>query len=293
MKFGNFFAPMLLQEKEESFDSSEFLFELKFDGIRATIHVGPSGFYIFNRRGNEITSTYPELREIQKLVKVNTIFDGEIVLFEKNKPSFSKLQERSHLKEKNKIDYFSKNHPVCFIAFDCLYEEEDLTKKPLIERKKRLDKIPDNDYFVKSLYILKDGKKLFKKVQEKDLEGIVAKKIDSTYEIGTRTKDWIKIKNIKQESFYVGAYQEEKDKPMVRLFLGEYKENNLCFVGKVMVGKKSKFYKKLMEAEGRRTTPFYDFDEKNIKYLKPVLTCEVAYLERTENSHLRQPVFKK
>ena len=293
MKFGNFFAPMLLHEVEESFDSSDFLYELKFDGIRATIHVGPNDFYIFNRRGKDITNAYPELKEIQKLVKVNTIFDGEIVLFEKNKPSFSKLQERSHLKEKNKINYFAKNHPVCFIAFDLLYQETDLTKKTLIERKKILDKMPDNDYFVKSLYILKEGNKLFQKVKEKDLEGIVAKKQDSTYEIGIRTKDWIKIKNWKQETFYVGGYQEEDTKPMVRLFLGEYKGDNLCFVGKVMVGKKSKFYKKLIESERKRVSPFWNFKEPRIKYILPKITCEVAYLERTENNHLRQPVFKK
>lgn len=293
MKFNEFFPPMLLHEVEESFDSPDFLYELKFDGIRATIHVGPSTFTIFNRRGNEITHSYPELKNIQKLVKENTIFDGEIVLLEKGKPSFAKLQERSHLKEQKKIEYYAKNHPVCFIAFDLLYQEKDLTKNPLLERKKVLNKIPDNDYFVKSLYVLKEGNKLFQKVKEKDLEGIVAKKIDSTYEIGIRTKDWIKIKNIKQETFYVGGYQEEENKPMVRLFLGEYQKNNFTFVGKVMVGKKSKFYKKLIEAERKRTSPFWNFKEPKIKYIIPTLTCEVAYLERTENNHLRQPVFKK
>ncbi len=293
MKFGNFFAPMLLHEVEESFDSSDFLYELKFDGIRATIHVGSNTFCIFSRRGKEMTNIYPELKEIQKLVSVNTIFDGEIVLFEKGKPNFSKLQERSHLKEKTKIKHFAENHPVCFIAFDCLYQERDLTKKPLIERKKILDKIPDNDYFIKSLYILKEGKKLFQKVQEKDLEGIVAKKQDSTYEIGIRTKDWIKIKNWKHETFYVGGYQEDNSKPMVTLFLGEYKENKLHYVGKVMVGKKNKFYKKLIETKEMKTSPFYNFKEESIKYLKPSLTCEVTYLERTENNHLREAVFKK
>ncbi len=293
MKFGNFFAPMLLQEVEESFDSSNFLYELKFDGIRATIHVGKDTFIIYNRRGKDITNTYPELRKIQEKIHKNTIVDGEIVLLENKKPNFSKLQERSHLKDKRKINYFAENHPVCFIAFDLVYQEKELTNLPLIERKKLLGQLPDNNYFIKTLYVIKEGKKLFQKVKEKDLEGMVAKKMDSTYQIGIRTKDWLKIKNIKQELFYVGGYQEEENKPMVRLFLGEYKNNNLCYVGKVMVGKKSKFYKQLIEAERKRISPFWNFKEPKIKYIVPKLTCEVAYLERTEKNALRQPVFKK
>ena len=284
---------MLLQEVEESFDSSNFLYELKFDGIRATIHVGKDTFIIYNRRGKDITNTYPELRKIQEKIHKNTIVDGEIVLLENKKPNFSKLQERSHLKDKRKINYFAENHPVCFIAFDLVYQEKELTNLPLIERKKLLGQLPDNNYFIKTLYVIKEGKKLFQKVKEKDLEGMVAKKMDSTYQIGIRTKDWLKIKNIKQELFYVGGYQEEENKPMVRLFLGEYKNNNLCYVGKVMVGKKSKFYKQLIEAERKRISPFWNFKEPKIKYIVPKLTCEVAYLERTEKNALRQPVFKK
>lgn len=293
MKWNTFFAPMLLQEEKEPFDSSLFLYELKFDGIRATVHVGPNTFSIYNRRGNEITDIYPELKKIQELVNVNTIFDGEIVFLENKKPSFSKLLERSHVKDKRKIKYLAENHPVCFIAFDILYQEKELINKSLIERKKILEQIPDNDCFIKALYVIKEGKKLFEKVKEKDLEGIVAKKIDSQYEIGIRTNNWLKIKNLKQETFYVGGYQEEENKPMVRLFLGEYNNNNFCYVGKVMVGKKSKFYQKLITAERKRVSPFWNFKEPRIKYLVPDLTCEVSYLERTEKNSLRQPIFKK
>ena len=80
---------------------------------------------------------------------------------------------------------------------------------------------------------------------------------------------------------------------MVRLFLGEYNNNNFCYVGKVMVGKKSKFYQKLITAERKRVSPFWNFKEPSIKYIVPNLTCEVAYLERTEKNSLRQPIFKK
>ena len=85
---------MLLDEIEYPFNSPDYLFELKFDGLRATIHVGPNTLIIYSRRGVNITHLYPELIAIKSLVKENMIFDGEIVLFDKDKPNFSKLQER-------------------------------------------------------------------------------------------------------------------------------------------------------------------------------------------------------
>lgn len=292
MEFGKFFAPMLLEEVSVPFDSEEFLYELKFDGIRATIHVGPNFFKIFSRRGTEITNTYPELKAIQNLVKEDTIFDGEIVLFEKGKPSFSKLQERSHLKNKKKMEFSAQMNPVCFMVFDIIYKNKSLVHLPLLKRKKILESQKENDCFVKVNYTLKEGKKLFQKVKKRGLEGIVAKKIDSIYESNTRRNTWIKIKNWQEETFFIGGYTIDPKEPMIKLYLGEFINNKLFFVGKVMASKKLPIYKKVVKEKIKKTSPFIDFLEE-INYINPKLTCEISYIERTKANHLRQAIFKK
>ncbi len=293
MKFGIPFSPMLLKEVEKPFDNENFLYEMKFDGYRATIHVNQNSINIFSRNKRNITSLYPELINIKNSIKEDCIFDGEIVLFKKNRPNFMKLQERSHLKEKIKIEKVSMESPVCFIVFDILYKKKDLTNKTLLERKKILETIPDSEYMIKTKYILKEGKKLFKKIQKNNLEGIVAKRIKSIYMPNLRTDDWIKIKNIKDEVFLIGGFINDSKLPTIRLVLGEYRNNQFCFVGKVTVGKKNPIFKKLQRQEQKKETPFFDLDEKEIIYLNPKIKVEVSYLERTKNNHLRHPEFKR
>ena len=283
---------MLLEEEKAPFNSKDFLYELKFDGIRATIHTGPKIFKIFSRRGIDITEMYPELKSIQQLVRENTIFDGEIVLFDSGKPSFTKLQERSHTKDKKRISILAEENPVCFMVFDIVYQKKSLVDYPLIKRKEILKKHKENDAFIKIDYILKEGKKLFQNVKKIGLEGIVAKKIESTYQINTRSRDWIKIKNWQEETFFIGGYTVEEKESMIKLFLGEYKKNKLYFVGKVMMSKKQPIYKKIRKEKIKKTSPFCNFEEE-IKYMSPKLTCEVSYIERTKTNHLRQAVFKK
>ena len=293
MKFKNTFKPMLLKQIQKPFNDKDYLFELKFDGIRAIIHADNNNVFIFNRYEKEITSLYPELQNISKIIKCKTILDGEIVLFDNCKPNFSKLQERTNLKDSKKINYLSENFPVCFIAFDILYQRQDLTDKSLIERKKILEKIPDNNYFIKARYIFEHGIKLFQKIKKLDLEGIVAKKIDSQYEIDNRSDKWLKIKNLKKEFFYIGGYYEKVENAVVSLYLGEYYNEKLYFIGKVTMSKRNKLYKILINSKIIVMSPFINFNEKKVNYLKPSLICQVAYLERTKNNYLRQPIFQK
>ena len=122
-------GPMLLKEIDKPFDSKDYLFEIKFDGIRAIIFASPHNLIIKTRNNVDVTDIYPELQSIKNLVKHPTIFDGEIVAFKEGLPSFSKLQERSHLKNKNKIKKLSLEEPICYVCFDILYDNKDLIKK--------------------------------------------------------------------------------------------------------------------------------------------------------------------
>ncbi len=291
MKFNTFVQPMLLSEQSSPFDDDDYIFEFKFDGIRATLHASPKVVHVFTRRGNEITHIFPELQEIANIVDDKVIFDGEIVSFEHGMPSFSKLQKRNLLKDKSKIESMCREEPVAFVAFDCLYDKKDLRKLPLLDRKKMLSKYPDTETFVKTKYVAGKGKDLFQQVVKMGLEGIVAKKKASIYETGIRTKDWIKIKNFKKEIFIVGGFVENAHK--ASLLLGEYRGKRFHFVGKVSVMRDSPLYKKLKRCKTRKKSPFIDYDEEKAFYIDRKYSCEVVFIERTPNGHLRQPVFQK
>lgn len=286
-------GPMLLKEIDKPFDSKDYLFEIKFDGIRAIIFASPKKVLIKTRNNVDVTDIYPELQSIKNIVTHNTIFDGEIVAFQNNLPSFSKLQERSHLKNKNKIKKLSIEEPICYVCFDILYDNKDLTKLKLVERKKILDKIEENDIFIKTKSINEKGKLLFKEIKKIGLEGIVAKKRDSIYQISTRVDDWIKIKNFKKDIFYIGGFTENENSPVISLALGELKSKKLYYVGNVSMAKKNPLYQKIKMLKTRKLSTFCDYDKKDLNYINPKYKCSIFYMERTKNNHLRQPIFKK
>ena len=280
---------MLLSEQDLPFNDKNYMFELKFDGLRTLIYVSKKEIIIKNKNGKIINDIFPELLKIKELVNKSCIFDGEIVLMEEGKPNFSKLQERIMLKDKIRINYLKKNNPVTFVVFDILYEDKNLLELSLIKRKKILNKYKDTKYFIKSRYILEEGVALFKLTQKHNLEGIVAKKIDSIYQVGKRSKDWIKIKNLKDEEYFIGGYKDEKNK--VSLLLGKLENKNLLFVGKVPIEKNKEDYK-IIKNQKVSNNCFEDFDNLTYTYIIPKLKCIVKYLEKTNHGHLRQTIYK-
>ncbi len=285
--------PMLLKEIPKPFDSKDYIYEIKYDGIRAIVFASPKEVKVQTRNKIDVTNTFPELQLIKNIVKDNTIFDGEIVAFKDDLPTFSKLQERNRLKNKHKILSLSKEDPVTFVCFDILYhKQKDLRNLSLLERKNILEEYPDNEVFMKDKYIQEYGKKLFKSVKELNLEGIIAKKKDSIYEINTRTDNWLKIKNFKKEIFYIGGYIDNLNSNTISLLLGEYRHNKFYFVGKVAMGKKRKLYLKIKNLKVNQKSPFTDY-EGECNYIKPIYRCKIFYIERTNNNHLRQPIFKE
>ena len=285
-------GPMLLKEIDKPFNSKDYLFEIKFDGIRAIIFASPHNLIIKTRNNVDVTDIYPELQSIKNLVKHPTIFDGEIVAFKEGLPSFSKLQERSHLKNKNKIKKLSLEEPICYVCFDILYDNKDLTNLILTDRKKLLANINENEVFIKSKSIDEVGKDLFKEIKKVGLEGIVAKKKNSLYEISSRVDSWLKIKNFKKDNFFIGAYKENAGSPVISLALGEYQNNKLKYVGNVSMAKKNPLYKKIKMLKTRKLSTFTDYENKDLNYINPKYQCLIWYMEKTPSNHLRQPIFK-
>lgn len=277
--------PMLLGELDKPFNDNNYLYELKFDGYRVLIYASYDKIEIRSRNNIDITYLYPELKSIKKMVKnKKVIFDGEIVVLNNGKPSFSKLQARSHIKDKSKIGSIIDSNPVVFIAFDILYQDKELINEPLIIRKEILGKYRDNEVFIKST-IFDNGIKLFKEIKKRNLEGIVAKEKNSIYIPNKRVNYWIKIKNFKREYFYIHGFIFNKDK--YSLLLGEYRNKELYFVGKISVVPKNIIMNKVLK-EKKSGNKFVNHKEE-ARYIMPKIKVLVSYIERTDKMMLREP----
>ena len=279
--------PMLLGEVREVFDSKEYLYEVKYDGIRVLVFVSKDKVVIRSRYGIDITGLFPEMMVLCKMVKGNVIFDGEIIMLDNNKVSFSKLQKRIHLKNKKTIEFLSKTNPVIFICFDVIYEGKDLINLSLLERKYVLSNYKDNDVFIKSTYVIGDGTKLFNAIKKLDMEGIVAKKINSKYLVNERSDNWLKIKNYKSGDFIILGYINKEESHVISLVLGEHLNKKIVYVGKVILGKKRNLADKILKM--KKSKAVVKIKDKDVIYIKPEIKCLIKYLERTENGLLRQP----
>lgn len=287
--FNKVLSPMLLKTVDKPFNDNNYIYELKYDGIRTLMYVSSNTFKLITRNGNDVAKTYPELKTVQNIVgNHKVIFDGEIVAFKNGKPNFSELQHRNNLKNVKTIENKLVEIPVCFVVFDIIYLDKDLTNLELIERKKILNNFLDTDIFIKTK-IYDDGLKLFSHIKKLELEGIVAKQKSSKYVCGKRVVTWLKIKNFKRQYFYVYGYKKLNDK--YALYLGEFKNKKLYPVGKVSVMENNNVLK-LVKEQKKINNPFIDLNE-TITYVEPINKILVHYMERTENNTLRQPFIKK
>jgi len=287
--------PMLMYETEP-FDSDEYIYELKLDGIRCIAYIEPKSVVLQNKRHKDVTDIYPELQEIKRCVKKRVILDGELVVLTGGKPNFYALQKRSLISDGFRIKLAINKTPVQFVAYDMLYfDGNDLTDKPLTERKDILSKKVAEGYGLSiSRYIEKNGKAFFELAKQEQLEGIVAKKKDGLYHIGKRTRDWVKIKVMQDEDLLVLGYQPDENGKVKDLILGYYDDNDkLQCRGKVYLGVSETDRKIIGEYAKKNTVEKPWFDKyKNAIWLKPELVGTAHFMHDTENGGMRQPVWK-
>lgn len=290
----------MLAEKSKPFSSEEFIYEVKWDGTRclAFVDIENQRLRLQNRRLLDITYRYPELNFFGVLSQ-NAILDGEIVVVRDGKPSFPLLQKREHVENKFKIQLLSRTIPAVYIVFDVLYSQQDgwVMDLELMERKKILDEILENSgRIVKNDFVDGMGKELYEKVIQTGLEGVVAKKKDSRYYAGKRSKYWKKIKKRNTADCIIAGWLEgegERQESFGSLILAVYADGKLKHVGQVGSGFDREFLewfsKKLREIEIAK--PHFEIDKKGVHWVKPVYVCEVEFLEVTEDFKLRAPVF--
>jgi bifunctional non-homologous end joining protein LigD len=292
-KLSSFIEPMKAQPTNlKAFDSPDWVFEIKWDGYRAIAETGKSGNKLYSRNGLTFDRAYPKVFEALKAVKKQAIIDGEIVVFDEHgKPSFQNLQNYRN----------TDRHPIQYILFDIIeLSGKDLTALPLLERKAILKKLlPKSDVLIYCDHVEEHGKALWQELMKIDLEGMIAKKKKSLYSIGKRSKDWLKIKNIKtQEAIIVGYTSPNGSRNYFgSLILGVMNKKKLVCIGNVGTGFTERIlkdiYSKLKKIE-RATSPL-DVAIKQTKdmfWVEPELVCNITYSEITADGIVRHPVFQ-
>lgn len=289
-------SPMLLYEVKEPFDDKDYIYELKLDGIRCLAYIDSHSVVLQNKRHKDVTDIYPELAQMNKCVKRRVILDGELVSLVDGKPNFYALQTRSLMQDKFKIKLASNKNSIQFCAFDILYYNgQDVTQKPLLERKAVLQKsVAEGNGLSVSRYIEEQGIAFFELAKQQELEGIVAKKKDGLYHIGKRTRDWVKIKVMQDEDLLICGYQPNENGFPKDLVLGYYDEKgNLQCRGKVYLGVTKQERKIIYDFAKTHTVTKPHFDKyKNVVWLKPELVGTAHFMQETESGGMRQPVWK-
>jgi bifunctional non-homologous end joining protein LigD len=299
---------MLATAIEKPFDGDDWLFEIKWDGYRAVAFIEKGRARLVSRNQNELTSRYPELKNLPASVKAESaILDGEVVaLDDQGRPSFSLMQQRTGFRPGGRRGPVNSAVPVLYYAFDLLYlDGYDLRRLPLEARKQKLLSvlIPSENVRFSDHYE-REGKALFEIAREKGLEGILAKKRDSVYQ-ERRSSDWLKIKIRHRVECVIGGYTQPEGSRahFGSIVLGLYdKQGRLIHVGQAGSGFNQRSLGeiwKMLQARETKQKPFYGEVEalRKVAWVKPELVAEIEYAEWTDGASggsgpkLRAPVF--
>lgn len=207
-----FISPMLLEKRESPFDDDRYIFEPKIDGHRLIMSVQSDAVRLYTRHGNEVTRQYPELHDVPIADSSDAILDGEVAyVTETGAVEFESIMERFRMSRPMSIREASVRRPVHYFVFDILrYKGQDVRSKPLTERRALLnDVLQNNRYFSRTLVVDGAGRQLFEAIRSKRMEGIVAKRKDSTY-VSQRSPKWLKIINYQYATVQIAGYRKNQ-----------------------------------------------------------------------------------
>ena len=302
-----FIEPMKAKLVEAPPATGDWIYELKFDGIRLIGVKRDDKVALLSRNENELTNRFPEIVEaIKTLPAPECVIDGEVVaLDDEGRSSFQLLQAR---------EMEGRKTPVYFYAFDLLQVDgKSLLSLPLDARKNVLEKLCGGvgDPIRYSGAIGGDAQRLLEEVGRRGLEGIIGKQRNSVYEPGRRSGAWIKLKCVHEQEFVIGGYTPPQGsrKYFGAILVGYYENKKLVFAGKVGTGftvKSLSMLHKKFQKEARDDCPFVDLPSKQngqwvqditpsmmrkMCWVNPVFVCEIKFAEWTRDKKLRAPVF--
>lgn len=302
-KFPAKLSPMLATLVDEPFDDEAWQFEIKWDGYRTIAFCNKSKVDLKSRNDKSFNEKfYPVCKAIQDW-NIKAVIDGEVVVLDQNgKSNFGSLQNwRSEA-----------DGEIYFYVFDILWlNGKDLMQIPLSERRTILKQLmPESDIIRLSENFEVSGIEFFETTKKMGLEGIIAKKSDSTYSPGIRSKEWVKIKANKRQEMVIGGYTKNDDssKSFSSLLLGVYERDKLIYKGKVGTGFNDKQQKEMLKQFKRyitKSSPFTELPDINepsrfrpnpphatAVWMKPELVCEVSFTEMTTDGIMRHPSFE-
>jgi bifunctional non-homologous end joining protein LigD len=291
------YAPMLATLAEDVPRGVGWEFEVKWDGYRAVATQVGGEVTLTSRNGNDLTSRFQNVaREIPKAVKTtDCVLDGEVcALDEAGRSSFSAMQQGK------------PGTPIVYYVFDVLeVEGQVLIDLPLVERRKRLEQLLDTrNKTVRLSESFDDGRALYEAAKEQRLEGIMAKRLDSRYLPGRRTRDWLKVKTHSEQEFVVVGYTKgtgRRASSFGSLVLGYYRGDVLVYAGNVGTGFNTKEIDKLLDKLRplrRDSSPFREVPKMpkvrkgDVIWVEPKLVVEVVFAEWTHDGRLRAPSYE-
>lgn len=290
----------------EPFDSGKWLFEIKYDGVRALAIRDGSSVRLYARSGTEITGRYPEIALAFDAMPFDRfVMDGEIVaLDDTGRPDFQALQRRMHVADSAAARRLSLTTPAYDFVFDLLaFDGFDLRTLALEKRKSILARLVRGEGSVRYCdHVKAKGCEFFKAVANAGLEGMIAKRCDCAYR-GVRSSDWLKIKCPLTRRFVIGGYTDPAGSrtDFGALLLGLYdRDETLRFVGKVGTGFSADTLKSLHDLMRKRLVAQSPFARprpgdaaipRKAHFCAPELVCEVRFAEVTNDNSVRHPSF--
>jgi bifunctional non-homologous end joining protein LigD len=302
-------APMLASPGGLPREEDGWAFEVKWDGIRALAYCKPGRMRLESRNRNDITALYPELRPLgRELGAREALLDGEIVAFDEHgAPSFERLQGRMHLTSESAIRRLAQRAPVTYVIFDLLHLEGSSTMELAYrERRALLERMALNGpAWQTPAYREGDGRALFAATAEHHLEGLLAKRLESRYQPGARSPDWLKIKNTARQELVIGGWLPGKGArtgQIGALLMGYHegaaRERALRYAGRVGTGFDEPELRRLaraLDARARRSTPFAKRGvqpPREARFVEPELVAEIEFSHWTRERILRHSVYK-
>jgi bifunctional non-homologous end joining protein LigD len=294
--------PMLASSAEQPPASADYLYEVKWDGIRALIALDDGQITIRTRNNMNITQRFPELLIPEQAFRASTaLFDAEIVcLDERGKPVFKHVIHRMQQTSEGAIERARAKYPAVCYVFDCLYlDGRPIISEPLLRRRAWMADALKRDTPYRVSEVVEDGQALFDAAKAMGLEGIMAKEKNSPYQPGKRSNHWLKIKTRQTIDCVIIGYTKGKGNragEFGALHLAVQEDNGLRYVGKVGTGFDARLMKELLTRLKslktiKRPVKEKPLDDASSTYVEPKLVCEVAYASWTKDNMLREPVF--
>jgi bifunctional non-homologous end joining protein LigD len=303
--------PMLATLAEAPLVSQGLLYEPKYDGIRALVHVAPGragDVRIWSRAGNDKTSQFPSivraLGDLGAALEGPLLLDGEIVaLDDRGRPAgFQRLQGRIHLTGARDVEIIDKAQPVALIAFDLLRDgHDDLRGLPLTERRARLERrlsTAQSTTLRISEQAAGDGRALQSRALAEGWEGLIAKEARAPYQSGRRSPTWRKLKVVHEQEFVIGGWTEPRQTRQYfgALLLGVHENGGLKYVGHTGTGfnqAELARVSKLLKSREVARSPFSTEVKSNepAHWTRPNLVAQVRFTEWTTDDKLRHPVY--